>query len=251
VHSIVAGRLPASSLSRVGEAVVEQPHSRLLLRHPSAVLLGVQLFGVLLYPFVPSTGVGRIVLEVFSAVVLALAIWSVRHSAGQVWFSIALGVAASGLSIIDGFHHTWGLALASSILHALFYFWAAANLMFYMLADRYVTVDELYAVGATFTLVAWGFAYVFTVLQMLQPGCFIAAVDSDAPRTWVELLFLSFTNLTSTGLSDIVPVTEHARSVVMIEQLAGLAYVALFVSRLVGLTLGRSIRDARSRQASD
>jgi hypothetical protein len=235
----------------VGEAVLVQPHSRLLLRHPSAILLAVQLFGVLLYPFVPSSGAGRVVLEVFGALVLALAIWSVRSSAGQVWISIALGVAASSLSIIDGFHHTWGLALASAILHALFYFWAAANLMFYMLADRYITVDELFAVGATFTLVAWGFAYVFTALQMLQPGCFIAAVDSDAPRTWVELLFLSFTNLSSTGLSDVVPVTEHARSVVMIEQLAGLAYVALFVSRLVGMTLGRRIQAAGEHHAAE
>ena len=105
------------------------------------------------------------------------------------------------------------------------------------LADRTVTTDELYAVGATFTLVAWGFAYVFDALQMAQPGCFIAAVDADQPRTWMELLFLSFTNLTSTGLSDVVPITPQARAVVMIEQIAGLGYVALFVSRLVGLTI--------------
>ena len=114
------------------------------------------------------------------------------------------------------------MALLTAIFHAVFYFWAAANLMVYMLADTYVTVDELFAVGATFTLVAWGFAYVFTVLQMLQPGCFTAAVNPTDQRTWVELLFLSFTNLSSTGLSDIVPITAHARSVVMIEQLAGL-----------------------------
>ena len=56
--------------------------------------------------------------------------------------------------------------------HALFYFWAAGSLMVYMLADRTVTRDELYAVGATFTLVAWGFAYVFEVMQIAQPGCF-------------------------------------------------------------------------------
>ena len=162
---------------------MQPAHGRLLFQHPSAILLGAQLFGVLLYPFVPSSGAGRVVLEVFGALVLALAIWSVRRSAGQVWISIALGVAASSLSIIDAFHHTWGLAFGSAVLHALFYFWAAANLMIYMLADRYVTVDELYAVGATFTLVAWAFAYVFTALQMLQPGCFIAAVDptSRAP----------------------------------------------------------------------
>ena len=51
----------------------------------------------------------------------------------------------------------------------------------------------------------------------------------------MELLFLSFTNLSSTGLSDVVPIKPFARSLVMIEQLAGLAYIAMVVSRLVGL----------------
>jgi hypothetical protein len=55
----------------------------------------------------------------------------------------------------------------------------------------------------------------------------------------MELLFLSFTTLSSTGLSDIVPITSWARSVVMLEQLAGLGYVAMVVSRLVGLTITR------------
>jgi hypothetical protein len=55
----------------------------------------------------------------------------------------------------------------------------------------------------------------------------------------MELLFLSFTTLSSTGLSDVVPVQPFARAVVMIEQLAGVAYIAMIVSRLVGLTVMR------------
>jgi Ion channel len=62
-----------------------------------------------------------------------------------------------------------------------------------------------------------------------------AAAHPGAPRTWVELLFLSFTTLTSTGLSDVIPVRPFARGVVMLEQLAGPAYVAMLVSRLVGM----------------
>jgi hypothetical protein len=127
----------------------------------------------------------------------------------------------------------------SAALHAAFYFYAAYSLLRYMLADHDVSTDELFATGATFTLVAWGFAYVYVLVQALDPGSFIAAVDPAADRTWMELLFLSFTTLSSTGLSDIVPVAPYARSVVMIEQLAGVAYIAMVVSRLVGLTIIR------------
>ena len=215
--------------------------------HPSAILLTVQLVGVLLYPHMQTTVVGRVAFEAFGALVLALAVWSVRHSAGRVstGIAIALGVVASVLSISDSMQHSPGLQLAAAVFHAAFYFWAAGNLMGYMLADTQVTTDELFAVGATFTLVAWGFAYVFNVVQILQPGSFTALVHGSDPRTWMELLFLSFTNLSSTGLSDVVPITPHARSVVMIEQLAGLAYVALFVSRLVGLTISRQMNEPK------
>jgi len=205
--------------------------------HPSAILLVVQLLGVLVYPFMETRGVGALLFEVFGALVLALAIWATRESPGPTWIAVTLAVLASGLSIADEINPIPAMDVASGVLHAIFYFWAAGSLMVYMLADRTVTTDELYAVGATFTLVAWGFAYVFDVLQIFQPGCFIAAVNPDQPRSWLELLFLSFTNLSSTGLSDVVPVTGQSRAVVMIEQVAGLGYVALFVSRLVGLTI--------------
>ena len=76
-------------------------------------------------------------------------------------------------------------------------------------------------------------------MQAIYPGSFTAAVDPEAQRTWMELLFLSFTTLTSTGLSDVIPIRPFARSVCMIEQLAGLGYVAVLVSRLIGLTVLR------------
>jgi hypothetical protein len=221
---------------------------RQVIAHPSGILLVVQLIGVLLYPFMQRSVFGVVAFEAFGVLVLTLAIWSVRDSAGRTSFAIGLGVVGSALSITNAVHYSTGLALASAIFHALFYFWAAGNLMVYMLHDNKVTTDELFAVGATFTLGAWGFAYVFQFLQLLQPGCFTAAVDPEGQRSWMELLFLSFTNLSSTGLSDIVPITAHARAVVMIEQLAGLGYVALFVSRLVGLTISRQMGPGSGRQ---
>jgi hypothetical protein len=212
-----------------------------IIRHPSAVLLVVQLIGVLVYPYMEDSTPGRVLFEIFGALVLALAIWSVRESPGPTWIVIVLGVVASLLSIADAVNPSSTLELLSAVCHALFYFWAAASLMAYMLSDRQVTTDELYAVGATFTLVAWAFAYLYVIIQLVQPGSYTAAVDPAGPRSWTELLFLSFTTLTSTGLSDVVPITAQARSVSMIEQLAGVGYVALVVSRVVGLTITRQM----------
>ena len=162
-----------------------------------------------------------------------------RATPGLTWISIGLGIPAVVLSLIDAFNPTETVVTLSAVLHAAFYFYAAYSLLRYMLSDHDVSTDELYATGATFTLVAWGFAYLYVFVQALVPGSFTAAVDPGNERTWMELLFLSFTTLSSTGLSDIVPITSWSRSVVMLEQLAGLGYVAMVVSRLVGLTITR------------
>lgn len=209
-------------------------------QHPSAVLLAVQLLGVLVYPFMDSSPVGRAALSLFSLIVLVLAVRAVRATSALTWVSIGLGVPVVILTIWEAIDPANGAVVFwSSTLHAAFYAYTSFALLRYMFLDRFITVDELWATAATFTVVAWAFAYAFMAVQVVWPGSFIAAVDPDAPRTWFELLFLSFTNLTSVGLSDITPVLPQARSFVMIEQVAGLLYVALVISRIVGLTLAR------------
>jgi Ion channel len=208
-------------------------------REPSAVLLAVQLASVLVYPFLEGRGVGRSLVSALGILTLGLVVLAVRATPGQNLIGALLAIPATVLLLIQAISGDPALLPWSSAFEAVLYFYAAAGLIRYMLADHRITRDELFAVGATFTLVAWAFAYVFTVCQAIEPDSFTAAVHPNADRTWMELLFLSFTTLTSTGLSDVIPIQPFARGLVMIEQLAGLAYVAMLVSRLVGLTVMR------------
>jgi hypothetical protein len=208
-------------------------------REPSAILLAAQLAGVLLYPFMEGSDTGRALFSVFGIAILGLVVLAVRSSPGLTWIGVLLGLPATVLLLMQAVSGGDDLLPYSSALEALLYFYAAGALIAYMLADHEITRDELFAVGATFTLVAWAFAYSYTVCQAIEPGSFTAAVDPTADRTWTELLFVSFTTLSSTGLSDVVPIKPFARGLVMLEQLAGIAYVAMVVSRLVGLLVLR------------
>lgn len=204
-------------------------------RQPSATLLAAQLLGVLVYPAMEGSDVGRALFSVFGIGILGLVLLAVRSSPAHTWVALLLGLPATVLLLIQAVTQDDALLPYSSALEAVLYFYAAGALIAYMLEDHVITRDELFAVGATFTLVAWAFAYSFTVYQAIEPSSFTAAVDPNGERTWVELLFLSFTTLSSTGLSDVIPVKPFARSLVMIEQVAGVAYIAMVVSRLVGM----------------
>ncbi|MET1077966.1 MAG: potassium channel family protein [Pseudomonas sp.] len=207
-----------------------------LVRHPSAGLLFVQLLGVLLYPAMEDTQIGRALFGAFGLVVLGLALHVVKRSPVQTWVATVLALLVLALSLVDVLLPTPWLKWLISMVEAVFYLYATASLIAYMTADQHATTDELYAVGATFTLLAWAFAHLYSVCQLLLPGSFAAMLEPQAARTWMELMFLSFTTLSGVGLGDIVPLTPMARALVMIEEFAGVMYLALVVSRLIALT---------------
>lgn len=210
-----------------------------LIRYPSASLLLIQLLGIVFYPFLEDRAHGRAIMGAFGIVVLAAALRMVRRSPLIQWVAFTLAGCILGLTIIDDLHGEPMVTLSLALLEAAFYFYAAASLIAYMMEDQRATTDELFAVGATFTLLAWAFAYSFDVCQMLIPGSFTAAIDPDEPRSWVELLFLSFSILSGVGIGDILPLSPMARALVMLEQFAGVMYIALVVSRLIALTIRR------------
>jgi hypothetical protein len=221
---------------------------QLARRQPSAVLLLVQLIGLVVYPFMEGDDLRRSLFSVFGILVLGLVVLTVRSSPALNWVALVVGGPATVLLVIQAVTTSDALQPWSSALEAALYFYAAYALIAYMLADHEITQDELFAVGATFTLVAWGFAYAFVVCQAIEPQSFTAAIDPQRERTWTELLFASFTTLTSTGLGDVIPVKAFARSLVMLEEFAGVGYIAMVVSRLVGLLVMRRAPDAPPAQ---
>lgn len=202
-------------------------------RTPSALLLVAQLVGVVAYPFMERTTSGRALFAIFGIVVLALAVLVIRATPFLWWVSVLIAAPAMLLLALQAFSDSATLFAWSSGFEALLYLYAALSMMAYMLDDTRVTIDELFAIGTVFTLLAWAFAYVFVVLQAVQPASFSAS--EGEVHSWMDLLFLSFTVLTGTGLSDILPLTGHAKSVVMLEQVVGVFYIAMVVTRLIGL----------------
>ena len=212
--------------------------------HPSALLLAVQLGSLLVYPLVDDTESGRILLGLLALAVVPLAVWVVRRSAAVNWIAWTLALPAIALSAFSIALDRPELVTWAAMLEAALYFYAAGGLIAYMLADHRVTIDELFASGATFTLLAWGFAYAYFVCQAWYPGSFTGAVAPERTRSMLELLFLSFSTLSGVGNGDILPLRAQARVLVMLEQVAGIGYIAVVVSRLVGMSIVRGERGA-------
>ena len=214
----------------------------LMRRHPSAFLLAAQLLSLVLYPSMDDSDSGRLLFGAVGVVVAALALWVVNRSPSVNWIAWALAVPAVSLTVASIVFRQPEWIVLSAMFESALYFYVAGSLIAYMLQDHEVSSDEMFAAGATFTLIAWGFAYAFYVSQDWYPDSFVGLVDPGQPRSWMELLFLSFTTLSGVGIGDILPLRAPARALVMLEQFVGVGYIAALVSRLIGLTIHRPKR---------
>ena len=202
------------------------------------MLLVAQLLQVLAWPFLEGSILGRSVLGVLGMLAVGSAVLAVRRTPLVSRVVLFLGAPAMVLTLLEAvFKDNDPIVLTSAVLHAPFYFYVSYAMLRYLLHDDEVTTDEYFATGAAFTVVAWGFAYMFAAVQVVWPESFSSPTGSD--QEWFQLLYLSFSTLTSVGLSDIVAVGSHARSIVMLEMMVGVFYIAMVVARMVGLTMMR------------
>ena len=208
---------------------------KVLLKHPSGLLLAAQVLAVVLYPSMEGIRAGRAGFGIFGNLVLALALWVVFRSPLVNWIGWMLALSAVTISLVALVGGYTGILVIAYLLEAALYFYAAIGLIAHMLADPDVTIDDLFAAGATFTLLAWAFAFAYLVCQYFVPGSFGTTPNLFEQRSWLELLFLSFSILSGVGLSDITPVTPMARSLVMLEMFCGVMYIAIVVSSLIAM----------------
>ena len=210
-----------------------------LRKQPSAFLLAVQILVILLLPVLESSTWGRAVISLLSLSALVTAVFTVRSTPALTWLSATLALPAAVFEVWSLFDDRSAILVMAHCALAIFYFYTAYALIAYMFEDYWVTKDELFAVGACFTVLVFAFAYVFLAVQEIWEGSF-TAYQGEGQRSLLELVYLSAAQLTSVGLSDVVPILPEARAVCTVEQLAGVMYVAMVISRLVALTVMRS-----------
>lgn len=202
---------------------------------PSAWLLLLQFFILILSVVVNHSATYRTLTWVLGVLVLLIIAKVIRQTP---MFTI-IGLVFVGGAVFFSLLHLLGVqhVMIQVIAHAFeaaAYFSAAYGLLRYMFEDRYLTKDELFAAGAVFTLIAWGFAFLYNICQLLMPLSF-QNPNITGLQTWLDLLFLSFSLQSATGLSDLIPISAPARVLAMLQMFCGVMYLALVVSRLIAL----------------
>lgn len=120
------------------------------------------------------------------------------------------------------------MVLGAWTLVALFA--GAGALRFTMRAAR-IDAEHLYAALSAYLLAGVFFGSFYWALEQIRPDSFAAS----GGFTRMSAIYFSFVTLATLGYGDIVPRTDIARSLAIVEGVGGQLFLAVMVARLVSL----------------
>jgi len=201
----------------------------------SLLLAGLGLL-ILAGPLFAGSALGPRRLFVALLVVLVLASWALRLRRTSLLAVAALALLTAVLLVLVPDDNHWLRPVANGTM-GLFTGAVTIALLWYVLDPHVISTDKVFGAVAAYVLIALTFACLFCMLQYIETRAFhLAEVNNpDGIMSWFEAMYFSFTVLTSTGFGEITPVTDMARSLIVIEQVLGVMYVAFLVARLANL----------------
>ena len=201
-----------------------------------SVLLAALCLFILLNPLFEESTEGAAVLLFSLMAILAAAVWALNARRLLRWILTILALVVVEYLLTRNTHEH---SLAFLLFGTSVAFIAAITiaLLSYVLDWHAITTDKVFGAVAAYILIAFTFASLFSFLQLAEPSAFYADPNSqpDGRLAWQDMVYFSFTVLTSTGFGEIIPATKMARSLIILEQVLGVMYVAFLIARLANL----------------
>lgn len=108
--------------------------------------------------------------------------------------------------------------------------------------------EHVMAGAATYFLLGFAWGHVFMTIQICAPESLLVEVDHNRHLTFSDVVYFSFTNLSSLGYGDIIPVRRIARALAALEAVCGQLFTAVLLGRIVGLSLRQDSRKVEKGQ---
>lgn len=189
---------------------------------------------IALAPFIETERGGFLVRNVVNALVILAAVAAVGRSILSFLFVLALAAPALAfrwMALTQGDPSFVDLALR---LDAAVYATTIALLLRYVFDREVLTTDRLWGAAAAYLMIGVLWSFFYAIVDRANPQSFSIRGSRESLQV-IDLLYFSFSTLTTTGFGDIVPLSRPARTAVMLEGITGQLFLAILIARLVGV----------------
>lgn len=218
-------------------------HRRLYLSLMIAILAILILF-----PLVKDAQTGRLALSLLFLVVMLHALKILATRRRIFWSGFAMAVIAG--VVFPVLLHTAFVPPAAhrSLIHACMAVYLAFLTLVIVVLVRSIfsgyrmTSDKIYAAISSYLLIGLLFAMIYIAIEDFDPSAFGRVMPLWGGSA-SEIIYFSFTTLSTLGYGDLTPQTALVQTVSYLEGITGQLFLAVLIARLVGLNIAQTTHD--------
>jgi Ion channel len=134
-----------------------------------------------------------------------------------------------------------GISIGSLTIWTVVALLAALYALRFALQARTVDSEHIYAALSAYLLAGIFLGHFYWILETISPGSILVGGSTASANFPISsAIYFSFVTLATLGYGDIVPSSDIARALAIVEAVAGQLYLAVMVARLVSLYVVRN-----------
>jgi hypothetical protein len=165
---------------------------------------------------------------------------------------IVVAVLLLALKVLASWTGTTSLRTAELSLWTVASLIAAFNALRFALRATSVNLECLYAALSAYLLAGVATGVFYWLIESSWPGSLAVSGESLPARvTITQAIYFSFVTLATLGYGDVLPHSELARGVAVLEAVVGQLYLAVMIARLVSLYVMSAGRPGQPGNGND
>ena len=191
---------------------------------------------IMLLPFLHYVPHGRTVLSLLQWSILLTALLAIGRSRHSFFMALSLVLLSAILHGMNLIAQEPFFLLLSRICSMAVYGITIVALLNYVLLQSVMDSDRLFGAASIYLMlgILWTFLYGLLLEHDVHAFNNLSQELEQPINNVINVLYFSFTTLTTTGYGDITPLSPMARMLANVEQVTGTLFVAILIARLVG-----------------
>lgn len=206
---------------------------------------------IMLPPYVGDGFVGKMLNLFLITLILVAALIALPKRKHLIITFIVLAVISTFSSVLSVYFDRVVASIIDNATTSIYLFAAIVIFTKDVLGSKKVTRDTMYGSICIYLLIGVTYGLIYGLVEVVHPGSFkIIIQPNTAAFQGIDFYYFSFITLTTVGYGDIAILTPYAKSVVILESITGIFYLAILVARLVALgTNGNNNGQHKKNQA--
>jgi len=192
---------------------------------------------IIIYPILKDSPFQGVTLNSIFTFILIAIVYGIRGKRWIIFVGMIIGIPWLTVVWINLRLNVLSLRIVSAILMTFLFSYTLVILIRHIIEAKEISADLLYGAGCIYMLIGFAWSGICITMELIRPESYLQiTAEGYKPVSYSsDLVYYSFTTLTTLGYGDITPQLPISRSFAILEAITGVLFMGILIGTIVGI----------------